>query len=85
MAAGRAGGGAQVPWKADPAVAEAIADWIADQAESHPGHVLLLAARMPQDIAMGLGIQLGQRESSWRTRWTRCTTQEGSCSCRSPS
>jgi hypothetical protein len=63
-----ADGGAQVPWTAFPAVAEAIADWITRQAESHPGHVLLLAARMPQEIAVGLGIQFGQREPSWPDR-----------------
>jgi hypothetical protein len=63
-----AGGGAQVPWTAVPAVAEAIAGWIADQTESHPGQVLLLAARMPQEIAVDLGIHLAQRESSWPGR-----------------
>jgi hypothetical protein len=30
--------------------------------------VLLLAARMPQEIAVGLGIQLGQRRSRWPQR-----------------
>jgi hypothetical protein len=58
-------GGAEVPWQAFPAVAQAIADWIAGQAEHYPGHVCLLAARMPQEIAVGLGIQLGQRYSTW--------------------
>jgi hypothetical protein len=58
-------GTTEVPWKAFPAVTEAIADWITGQAKGHPGHVLLLACRMPQEIAVGLGIQLGQRQSEW--------------------
>ena len=61
-------GGAEVSWEQFPAIAEAVADWIADQAEQHPGHVLLLAARMPQEIAVGLGIQLGQRQAAWPDR-----------------
>jgi hypothetical protein len=60
--------GAEVPWEAFPAVAEAIADWIAGQAETYPDHVLLLACRIPQEIAVGLGIQLGQRQSDWPHR-----------------
>jgi hypothetical protein len=60
-----ADGTTEVPWKAFPAVTEAIADWITGQAKGHPGHVLLLACRMPQEIAVGLGIQLGQRQSEW--------------------
>jgi hypothetical protein len=32
---------------------------------AHPGHVVLLAARIPQELAVGLGIQLGQRARSW--------------------
>jgi hypothetical protein len=63
-----ASGGGEVPWAEFPATAEAIASWIAGQAQEHPGHVLLLAARMPQEIAVGLGIQLGQRHSSWPGR-----------------
>jgi hypothetical protein len=30
--------------------------------------VILLAARMPQEIAVGLGIQLGQRSATWPQR-----------------
>ncbi len=63
-----AGSAAEVPWLAFPAVAEAIAAWITRQAEHHPSHVFLLAARMPQEIAVGLGIQLGQRQSTWPGR-----------------
>ena len=63
-----ADGTTEVPWKAFPSVAETIADWITGQAKSHPGHVLLLACRMPQEIAVGLGIQLGQRQSEWPDR-----------------
>ena len=53
--------GSEVPWPAFPAAAEAIADWVEEQAAAHPGSVILLAGRMPQEIAVGLGIQLGQR------------------------
>ena len=62
------GGQAEIPWKDFPATAETIATWIADQAEEHPDHVLLLACRIPQEIAVGLGIQLGQRHSAWPDR-----------------
>lgn len=60
--------GTQVPWQAFPAVAEALADWVQQQAAAHPDHTILLAARMPQEIAVGLGIQLGQRPTSWPPR-----------------
>jgi hypothetical protein len=60
--------GTEIPWADFPAIAEAIATWIAAQAEQYPGHVLLLAARMPQEIAVGLGIQLGQRQTAWPDR-----------------
>ena len=60
-----AGPAVQVPWPAFPAVAEAIADWVSGQAAAHPGHVVLLAARIPQELAVGLGIQLGQRAGTW--------------------
>ena len=63
-----ADGAAEIAWEDFPATAEAIATWIAGQAEDHPAHVLLLAARMPQEIAVGLGIQLGQRQSTWPER-----------------
>lgn len=58
-------GAVEIPWADFPATAEAIADWVTSQAAEHPGEVLLLAARMPQEIAVGLGIQLGQRQSAW--------------------
>jgi len=63
-----ADGAAEIAWEDFPATAEAIATWIVGQAEDHPDHVLLLAARMPQEIAVGLGIQLGQRQSTWPER-----------------
>jgi hypothetical protein len=50
-----------LPWQAFPAAAEAIADWVVAQAASHPGRVVLLATRIPQELAVGLGVQLGQR------------------------
>lgn len=52
-----------LPWQAFPAAAQAIADWVAEQAAAHPGRVVLLAARFPQELAVGVGVQLGQR--SW--------------------
>ena len=60
--------GTEVPWAAFPAVAETLADWVEQQAAAHPGAVILLAGRMPQEIAVGLGIQLGQRPGSWPSR-----------------
>lgn len=62
------GGEVEIPWADFPAVAESIASWVVSQAARHRGHVLLLAARMPQEIAVGLGIQLGQRQPSWPER-----------------
>jgi hypothetical protein len=55
----------QLPWKAFPAAAEKIADWIIAQAAQHKEHVILLATRIPQELAVGLGIQLGQRRRDW--------------------
>lgn len=52
-----------LPWQAFPAAAEAIADWVVEQSAAHPDRVVLLAARFPQELAVGLGVQLGQR--SW--------------------
>ena len=60
--------GSEVPWAAFPAVAEALADWVERQAATHPGRVILLAGRMPQELAVGLGIQLGQRSATWPCR-----------------
>ena len=41
------------------------------QAAAHEGHVVLLATRIPQELAVGLGIQLGQRsmERDAARRW----------------
>jgi hypothetical protein len=55
----------QLPWQAFPAAAEEIAEWIVAQCAAHPDHVLLLATRMPQELSVGLGIQLGQRRPEW--------------------
>jgi hypothetical protein len=49
-----------LPWDAFPTVAELICDWVVEQVHAHPGHVTLLATRIPQELAVGLGIQLGQ-------------------------
>jgi hypothetical protein len=53
----------ELPWKAFPSAAEEIADWIITQHRKHPGHLVLIAARIPQELAIGLGIQLGQRQN----------------------
>ncbi|MGH3193899.1 MAG: hypothetical protein ACRDOL_42910, partial [Streptosporangiaceae bacterium] len=52
-----------LPWPAFPAAAETIADWVVAQAAAHAARVVLLATRIPQELAVGLGVQLGQR--SW--------------------
>jgi hypothetical protein len=70
----RAEGAARVPelpWPAFPAVAEEIAGWVVAQAAFHPGRVVLLATRIPQELAVGLGVQLGQRawERAPGQRW----------------
>jgi hypothetical protein len=57
-----------LPWAAFPAAAEEIADWIISQAAGHRDQVVLLATRMPQELAVGLGIQAGQRRSEWPRR-----------------
>jgi hypothetical protein len=54
-----------LPWAAFPAAAEEIAGWIISQVAGHRDQVVLLATRMPQELAVGLGIQLGQRRSEW--------------------
>lgn len=51
-----------LPWDAFPAAAAAISEWIVQQAS---GRIVLLATRMPQELGVGLGIQLGQRQSDW--------------------
>jgi hypothetical protein len=51
-----------LPWKGFPAAAEDIAGWVVEQAAEHEGPALL-ATRIPQELAVGLGVQLGQR--SW--------------------
>jgi hypothetical protein len=63
----------ELAWEAFPSAASVIAGWIARQAVEHKAPTVLLAARMPQELAVGLGIQLTQR--SWargdRERWPR--------------
>lgn len=54
-----------LPWAAFPAVARQIAGWIIERAGEHPDAVVLLAARMPQELAVGLGIQLALRAGNW--------------------
>jgi hypothetical protein len=63
----------ELAWKAFPSAVSVIAGWIARQAAEHKARTVLLAARMPQELAVGLGIQLTQR--SWARgdgdRWPR--------------
>lgn len=58
---GRAPG--ELPWAAFPSAIAEIAGWVAGQAAAHQAKVVLLATRMPQELGVGLGIQLRQR--SW--------------------
>ena len=55
-----------LPWPALPAAAEAIVDWVVAQAAEHAARVVLLATRIPQELAVDLGVQLGQRSSERR-------------------
>jgi hypothetical protein len=55
-----------LPWPAFPAAAEAIADWVVEQATAHSARIVLLATRIPQELAVGLGVQLGQRSQERR-------------------
>jgi hypothetical protein len=57
-----------LPWPAFPRVADSIAEWVVKQATAHRCDVVVLAARIPQELAVGLGVQLGQRPSSWPWR-----------------
>jgi len=57
-----------LPWRAFPRVAEGIAEWVIKQAAASSCDVVVIAARMPQELAVGLGVQLGQRPSSWPWR-----------------
>jgi hypothetical protein len=58
----------EVPWPAFPAIAVSIADWIIQTAKPHPNDVFLLATRIPQELALGLGIQLALRTAHWPQR-----------------
>jgi hypothetical protein len=57
-----------LPWRAFPRVADGIAEWVIKQAVAHSCDVVVIGARLPQELAVGLGIQLGQRPSSWPWR-----------------
>jgi len=60
----------ELPWPGFPAAAEAIADWVVALAAAHPRRVVLLATRIPQELGVGLGVQLGQRS------WDRTPSQQ---------
>ena len=64
----RSGSRHPLPWRAFPRVADSIAGWAASQAAQHGCDVVVLGARMPQELAVGLGVQLGQRPASWPWR-----------------
>jgi hypothetical protein len=54
----------ELDWMAFPSAVNAIADWVTGQAAERKAKVVLLAARMPQEIAVGLGVQLTQRSQA---------------------
>jgi hypothetical protein len=54
-----------LPWEAFPAAVKAITDWVIEQAGGDRERVVLLATRVPQELPVGLGIQLGLRASKW--------------------
>ena len=58
----------RLAWQAFPWVADNIADWVVEQAATHGSDVIVLAARLPQELAVGLGVQLGQRPHNWPWR-----------------
>jgi hypothetical protein len=58
-------GQGRLPWPAFPTVAMAVTDWVLEQVKAHPNHMVLLAARMPQELAVGLGIRAGQLGRQW--------------------
>jgi hypothetical protein len=58
----------QFPWTAYPYLAASALSWIQRKHSELPGHTLLLAAVMPNEVALGIGISAG-RES--------CTTWPG--------
>jgi hypothetical protein len=47
-------------WEDFPALAVTCTDWIERKAAELDGHVLLLGANMPNEVALGLGICAGQ-------------------------
>ncbi len=55
----------QLPWAAFPCVADSIADWVVQQSRRHRADVVVLAARLPQELAVALGVHLGQRPHIW--------------------
>jgi hypothetical protein len=59
---------AEVPWTTFPAVAGDIARWVCEEVGRDFDGVVLLASRMPQEIAVGLGIRAGQLGRNWPAR-----------------
>jgi hypothetical protein len=59
---------AEVPWTAFPDVAGDVARWVCEQVGPDFDGAVLLASRMPQEIAVGLGIRAGQLGRSWPAR-----------------
>jgi hypothetical protein len=58
--------GGQFPWHAIPSLVTASADWIECKSAELAGQTVLLAAAMPPEAALGLGIAAGRAQ---RTRW----------------
>ncbi|MGH3252493.1 MAG: hypothetical protein ACRDOI_40635 [Trebonia sp.] len=62
--------GGQFPWEQFPALAAGAATWIEGKAKELDGHNLLLAALLPQEAGLGLGLLAGQesRRAAWPAR-----------------
>ena len=58
----------RLAWQTFPWVADNIADWGVEQAAAHGSDVIVLAARLAQELAVGLLVQLGQRPHGWPWR-----------------
>jgi hypothetical protein len=58
----------EVPWTGFPAVAGDVARWVCEQVGGDLDGVVLLASRMPQELAVGLGVHAGQLGRKWPAR-----------------
>jgi hypothetical protein len=63
------GGERFISWESLPSVVAEASAWIRRQAAELAGHTLLLAAVMPPEAALGLGVAAGQvSEQGWPAR-----------------